>query len=81
MSVFLGRFSPDQYHTGRRGSGASVVDTNVATFVDVQRNLLRAKPGDLLSFYHINSMAKQGSAVVAGNPVLSHNSDAIAQMR
>ena len=53
----------------------------MATFVDVQRNLLRAKPGDVLSFYHLNTMVKQGSVVVAGTPTLSHNTDAVAEMR
>ena len=80
MSVFLGRFSPNQSRSGRT-SGANAADASVATFVDVQRNLLRAKSGDLLSFYHLNSMVKQGSVIVAGTPFLLNNSDAIADMR
>jgi hypothetical protein len=82
MSVFIGQFSPDRPPIGSSSSRTSAADTAVvATFVDVQRNLLRAKPGDVLSFYHLNTMMKQGSVVVAGTPTLSHNTDAIAEMR
>lgn len=75
MSVFLGNFSPDQPRAGANATEA------VATFVDVQHNLLRAKPGDVVSFYHLDTMVKQGSATVASSPILSHSSDAIAKMR
>ena len=76
MSIFLGQFSPNQ---PRAGSSRGV--STVATFVDVQRNLLRARPGDVLSFYHLNTMAKQGTVTIAGTPIESQNSDAVAEMR
>ena len=81
MSVFIGQFSPDRPPIGSSSRTSGADTTVVATFVDVQRNLLRAKPGDVLSFYHLNTMVKQGSVVVAGTPTLSHNTDAVAEMR
>ena len=61
--------------------GAALTSTNVVTMVDVSRNLLRGRAGDVLSFYHLKTMAFQGSVTLAGTPVVSHNEAAIAKMR
>ena len=84
MSVFLGQFSvdtPSDNSSATRSSRGVAAGAGQATFVDVQRNLLRARAGDVLSFYHLNTMVKQGSVTIAGTPTTSHNSEAIAKMR
>ena len=82
--MFLGQFSvdtPSDNSSATRSSRGIAAGAGQATFVDVQRNLLRARAGDVLSFYHLNTMVKQGSVTIAGTPRTSHNSEAIAEMR
>ena len=73
MSVVLGQFAPDD---DTRGPSAPAL-----TLVDISRNLLRGRKGDVISFYHLNSQAFLGAATLAGSPTVSHSPAAVARMR
>ena len=51
------------------------------SLVDVGFNLLRGRAGDVMSFYHLNTQAFQGSVTLADTPTTTNNEDAIAKMR
>ena len=65
MSVYLGQFTPndgDGPSTPSSGDGGPTLEL---TFVDVARNLQRARVGDRLSFYHLNTQAFLGAVTVS----------------